>query len=153
MDKLLDMADAADSSSAIGENPKNERSMAAARRALALLEPCGAKTRAGTPCKRPPNRGSKRCRLHGGARGSGRPPTSGKWTTERLENLERIRLLLTLMRWVHGRTAGRRIYNTRGAVPADLERIVARIRELEANQRLREANAVRQARRKAQRVG
>jgi hypothetical protein len=147
VDKYVDEVVTTDAARAIDENPKNERSMAAARRALALLEPCGAKTRAGTPCKRPPNRGSKRCRLHGSARGSGRPPTSGKWTTERLENLERIRLLLTLMRWVHGRTAGRLIYNTRGAVPADLERIVARIRELETNQRQREANAVRQSRR------
>lgn len=28
---------------------------------------CGAKTRAGTPCKKPPMQGQKRCRNHGGA--------------------------------------------------------------------------------------
>ena len=28
---------------------------------------CGARTRAGTPCRRAPMRGRKRCRLHGGA--------------------------------------------------------------------------------------
>lgn len=28
---------------------------------------CGAKTRSGTPCKRPPITGRTRCRLHGGA--------------------------------------------------------------------------------------
>jgi len=28
---------------------------------------CGAKTRRGTPCKRPPVAGRTRCRLHGGA--------------------------------------------------------------------------------------
>ena len=27
---------------------------------------CGAKTRTGTPCQRPPVQGRKRCRLHGG---------------------------------------------------------------------------------------
>ena len=27
---------------------------------------CGAKTRAGTPCKTPPVRGRRRCRMHGG---------------------------------------------------------------------------------------
>lgn len=36
--------------------------------------PCGAKTRAGTPCQRHPVAGKKRCRLHGGAPGSGAPP-------------------------------------------------------------------------------
>lgn len=30
-------------------------------------EPCGAKTRNGTPCKKAPMAGSKRCRNHGGA--------------------------------------------------------------------------------------
>ena len=34
---------------------------------------CGARTRAGTPCKAPAVRGRKRCRMHGGARGSGAP--------------------------------------------------------------------------------
>ena len=32
---------------------------------------CGAKTRKGTPCKSPAARGKKRCRMHGGAKGSG----------------------------------------------------------------------------------
>lgn len=34
---------------------------------------CGAKTRAGTPCRCPAVRGKRRCRLHGGAPGSGAP--------------------------------------------------------------------------------
>ena len=34
---------------------------------------CGAKTRAGTPCISPDVIGKKRCRLHGGAPGSGAP--------------------------------------------------------------------------------
>ena len=34
---------------------------------------CGAKTRSGTPCKSPAVSGKKRCRMHGGAKGSGAP--------------------------------------------------------------------------------
>jgi len=32
---------------------------------------CGAKTRQGTPCRAPAVRGKRRCRMHGGASGSG----------------------------------------------------------------------------------
>ena len=34
---------------------------------------CGAKTRSGHPCKNPIVIGRKRCRMHGGAKGSGAP--------------------------------------------------------------------------------
>lgn len=34
---------------------------------------CGAQTRAGTPCRAPAVGGKKRCRMHGGAHGSGAP--------------------------------------------------------------------------------
>ena len=34
---------------------------------------CGARTRKGTPCRSPAVRGRKRCRMHGGAKGSGAP--------------------------------------------------------------------------------
>jgi hypothetical protein len=34
---------------------------------------CGAKTRSGMPCKSPAVKGKKRCRMHGGAKGSGAP--------------------------------------------------------------------------------
>jgi hypothetical protein len=34
---------------------------------------CGAMTREGKPCTEPPFRGSRRCRIHGGAPGSGAP--------------------------------------------------------------------------------
>jgi hypothetical protein len=34
---------------------------------------CGAKTRAGTPCQAPATKGKARCRMHGGAKGSGAP--------------------------------------------------------------------------------
>ncbi|WP_232341280.1 HGGxSTG domain-containing protein [Burkholderia pseudomallei] len=39
---------------------------------------CGAKTRAGTPCKRSPLAGKRRCKLHGGtSTGAGRPARPG----------------------------------------------------------------------------
>jgi hypothetical protein len=34
---------------------------------------CGARTRRGNPCQSPVVRGKKRCRMHGGAKGSGAP--------------------------------------------------------------------------------
>jgi hypothetical protein len=34
---------------------------------------CGARTRSGVPCKSPPVTGRRRCRMHGGADGSGAP--------------------------------------------------------------------------------
>ncbi len=34
---------------------------------------CGAKTRAGTSCRSPAIKGKRRCRMHGGAKGSGAP--------------------------------------------------------------------------------
>ena len=34
---------------------------------------CGAKTRSGAPCKSTPVTGRRRCRMHGGAHGSGAP--------------------------------------------------------------------------------
>ena len=46
-----------------------------ARNTVAMLSSprCGAKTRSGTPCKSPAVSGKKRCRMHGGAFGSGAP--------------------------------------------------------------------------------
>ena len=41
---------------------------------------CGAKTRSGKPCKRAHAKDYKRCRLHGGAPGSGRPITHGRYS-------------------------------------------------------------------------
>ena len=34
---------------------------------------CGARTRCGKPCQSPAVRGERRCRMHGGAHGSGAP--------------------------------------------------------------------------------
>ena len=49
-----------------GDHQRNTSPMLTSQR-------CGAKTRAGTPCKSPAVQGKKRCRMHGGAPGSGAP--------------------------------------------------------------------------------
>lgn len=51
---------------------------------------CGAKTRSGAPCRSPAVRDKKRCRMHGGAIGSGTPRNNknalkdGFYTKERI---------------------------------------------------------------------
>jgi len=40
---------------------------------LSQVTRCGARTRSGAPCKSPPVTGRRRCRMHGGADGSGAP--------------------------------------------------------------------------------
>lgn len=56
---------------------------------MARARRCGAKTRAGHPCRQAAVRGRNRCRMHGGAKGSGGPPGErngnfkrGKYTRE-----------------------------------------------------------------------
>jgi hypothetical protein len=56
---------------------------------LAKAPRCGARTRAGAPCRQAAVRGRARCRMHGGARGSGGPPgnrngnfKAGLWTRD-----------------------------------------------------------------------
>jgi hypothetical protein len=41
-----------------------------------MANTCGAKTRAGTPCKRAPMEGKRRCKLHGGASTGPKKPNS-----------------------------------------------------------------------------
>ena len=61
---------------------------------------CSAKTKAGSPCQRPPVRGRKRCRLHGGL-SPGAPRgrrngnyTNGDWTKEALKERRWVRDLV-----------------------------------------------------------
>jgi hypothetical protein len=67
---------------------------------LCHVSQCGAKTRAETPCQRPPVQGRKRCRLHGGLspgapRGSWNGNyTNGEWTTEAIEERRWLRSLV-----------------------------------------------------------
>ncbi|GHA84998.1 hypothetical protein GCM10009069_05140 [Algimonas arctica] len=68
----------------VGNHPRNTAPMAASPR-------CGAKTRKGPPCRSPAVSGKKRCRMHGGAAGSGAPKGNqnalkhGAFTREMLE--------------------------------------------------------------------
>jgi len=50
----------------VSKHPRNTGPMLSSRR-------CGARTRFGTFCKAPAVNGKKRCRMHGGASGSGAP--------------------------------------------------------------------------------
>jgi hypothetical protein len=61
---------------------------------------CGAKTRSGKPCMSPAVSGKKRCRMHGGAPGSGAPQgnknalKSGLFTREAIEERRALRDLI-----------------------------------------------------------
>jgi hypothetical protein len=62
---------------------------------------CGARTRAGKPCRSPSVAGKKRCRMHGGARGSGGPSGErngnyrhGRYTKQNLEKKQQLRNLV-----------------------------------------------------------
>jgi uncharacterized protein YjcR len=61
---------------------------------------CGAKTRSGRPCKSPSVLGKKRCRMHGGAPGSGAPRGNknalkhGLYTRETIEERGQLRALM-----------------------------------------------------------
>ena len=61
---------------------------------------CGAKIRTGAPCRSPAVRGKKRCRMHGGAPGSGAPRTNqnarrhGLFTGDAIAERKQIQALL-----------------------------------------------------------
>lgn len=77
-----------------------------ARNTTAMLTSprCGAKTRSGVPCKSPAVRGKKRCRMHGGAFGSGAARGNknalkhGRFTREFIEKRRRAYALIREMR-------------------------------------------------------
>jgi glucans biosynthesis protein len=61
---------------------------------------CEAKSRSGKPCRSPAVAGKKRCRMHGGAAGSGAPRGNknalkhGRYTRKAIEERRRLRALL-----------------------------------------------------------
>ena len=65
---------------------------------------CGAKTRKGLPCKSPAVHGKKRCRMHGGAEGSGAPVgnknalKSGFYTKEAIEKRKQFKEMIKSFR-------------------------------------------------------
>lgn len=76
-----------------GEHARNLGPMMAAAR-------CGAQTRRGTACRAPAVAGKRRCRMHGGARGSGAPQGNrnalkhGLYTRDNLELMREMAALL-----------------------------------------------------------
>ena len=61
---------------------------------------CGAKTRSGGSCRSPAGRGKRRCRMHGGAPGSGAPSGNqnarrhGRFTGDAIAERRQIEALL-----------------------------------------------------------
>ena len=61
---------------------------------------CGARTRRGSPCRSPAVKGRRRCRMHGGAAGSGAPAGNrnafrhGRYSRELIEFRQTMRELL-----------------------------------------------------------
>jgi hypothetical protein len=61
---------------------------------------CGAKTRSGNACRSPAVHGKNRCRMHGGAPGSGAPKANrnarkhGQFSGDAIEERRRIQVLL-----------------------------------------------------------
>ncbi len=81
----------------VGSHQRNTSPMLASPR-------CGAKTRSGRPCNSPAVRGKKRCRMHGGAKGSGAPLGNqnalkhGLYTKEAIEERKNLSRLLKTTR-------------------------------------------------------
>jgi uncharacterized protein YjcR len=74
-------------------HPRNTGPMLNSRR-------CGAKTRSGKPCQSPALHGKKRCRMHGGAHGSGAPHGNqnalkhGRYTRQAVADRKAVRDLI-----------------------------------------------------------
>ena len=79
-----------------GNHPRNTGPMRESPR-------CGARTRSGTACQAPAVRAKARCRMHGGARGSGAPRGNlnalkhGNYTKAALEERRALRRLIREM--------------------------------------------------------
>lgn len=71
-----------------------------AKPAMHLSPRCGARTRKGQACEAPAVKGKRRCRMHGGAKGSGAPKGNKNalkhslYTREALEERRRLRQLM-----------------------------------------------------------
>ena len=73
---------------------------------------CGAKTRPGTPCKAPAANGKGRCRMHGGAKGSGAPKGNqnalkhGAYSKDSIELMKQVKAMMReseeLLEALHG---------------------------------------------------
>jgi hypothetical protein len=90
----------------MGVSDRNSNQPHTRNLALANATPrCGAKTRHGQPCKAPAVTGKRRCRMHGGATGSGAPTGErngryryGRFTNEAKAQWREIRQLINTIR-------------------------------------------------------
>jgi len=79
-----------------GDHPRNTAPMQESAR-------CGARNRKGTPCQAPAVSGKARCRMHGGAQGSGAPVGNsnalkhGMYTKAALEEQKALRAMIREM--------------------------------------------------------
>jgi len=84
--------------------PKSHRGRSPHRRDTASMHRaprCGARTRRGSACRAPAVAGRRRCRMHGGARGSGaRPGNRNAWKhgADAAAELARVRALRRMIR-------------------------------------------------------
>jgi hypothetical protein len=80
-----------------GDHPRNTGPMLASPR-------CGAKTRAGGPCRSPVVSGKKRCRMHGGAPRTGAPKHNqnarkhGLFAKDAIEERKQVQALISQSR-------------------------------------------------------
>ena len=85
-----------------GGNPNGNEDRPHAQQPLPMHQSprCGARTRSGSPCRSPAVKGRRRCRMHGGATGSGAPAGNrnalkhGRYSREVLEFRHAMRELL-----------------------------------------------------------
>lgn len=74
---------------------------------------CGARTRSGQPCRNPPVTGKVRCRMHGGAHGSGGQPGNlnackhGRYSAEAVQERLGFRELMRTVQQLAGDDAKR----------------------------------------------
>lgn len=86
----------------VGNHPRNTGPMMASQR-------CGAKTRSGEPCRSPAVSGKERCRMHGGAKGSGAPKGNqnalkhGLYTRETMAERRELNRMIREMKETLGR--------------------------------------------------
>jgi hypothetical protein len=85
----------------------SKKAMAGHRRntyAMRASPRCGVRTRSGSPCASPAVRGKRRCRMHGGAPGSGAPRGNknalkhGAYTRNAIQARRKIRELIRTSR-------------------------------------------------------
>jgi hypothetical protein len=80
----------------MADNPKHRRTREPSP--LRQAPRCGARTRSGKPCQSPVVKGKTRCRMHGGANGSGAPSGErngnyrhGRFTAEAIRERRMVR--------------------------------------------------------------